>query len=46
MAKKKDEAPAQPKPITYGGEVHCQKCQGMVNHNGCAEVGCPIRRKE
>jgi|CXWL01.1.fsa_nt_gi hypothetical protein len=25
-----------------GHEVKCHKCNGMVNHNGCAEKGCPV----
>lgn len=46
MAKKTTAAPEKPKPVSYGSEVHCSKCQGMVNFNGCAEADCPIRTKK
>ena len=46
MATKTKKTPSpQPKPISYGSEVKCQKCQGMVNHNGCAETDCPVKQR-
>ena len=42
--KKTESATEEPKPFKggYGSEVKCQRCQGMVNHNGCADAECPV----
>lgn len=32
----------QPWDGSCGHEVKCFKCSGMVNHNGCADDGCPV----
>jgi len=41
---KADAANASP-PVMYGSEVHCSRCGGMVNFNGCPDADCPVRKK-
>jgi len=44
-SKKADKAPATAKAIEPKHEVYCPKCEGMVNGNGCAEAGCPVKAR-